>query len=107
MAGRTSSGYAIEIQFQYDECTEKFDRFQAKSQKRRPKGGAGAGRGAVGRVGWDGTRPAARGPEPGGPRGPGHEERTRVAVTPKEVLALIRQREVTTVDLRFMDFPGV
>jgi glutamine synthetase len=28
-------------------------------------------------------------------------------VTPKEVLALIRQREVTTVDLRFMDFPGV
>ena len=29
------------------------------------------------------------------------------AVTPKEVLALIRQREVTTVDFRFMDFPGV
>jgi glutamine synthetase len=28
-------------------------------------------------------------------------------VTPKEVLAQIRQREVTTVDLRFMDFPGV
>jgi glutamine synthetase len=28
-------------------------------------------------------------------------------VTPKEVLALIRQREVATVDLRFMDFPGV
>jgi glutamine synthetase len=28
-------------------------------------------------------------------------------VTPKEVLALIRQREVTSVDLRFMDFPGV
>jgi glutamine synthetase len=28
-------------------------------------------------------------------------------VTPREVLALIRQREVTTVDLRFMDFPGV
>jgi glutamine synthetase len=28
-------------------------------------------------------------------------------LTPKEVLALIRQREVTTVDLRFMDFPGV
>jgi glutamine synthetase len=28
-------------------------------------------------------------------------------VTPKEVLALVRQREVTTVDLRFMDFPGV
>ena len=28
-------------------------------------------------------------------------------MTPKEVLAQIRQREVTTVDLRFMDFPGV
>ncbi len=28
-------------------------------------------------------------------------------MTPREVLALIRQREVTTVDLRFMDFPGV
>ena len=28
-------------------------------------------------------------------------------MTPKEVLALIRQREVTSVDLRFMDFPGV
>ncbi len=28
-------------------------------------------------------------------------------MTPKEVLALIRQREVTTVDFRFMDFPGV
>ncbi len=28
-------------------------------------------------------------------------------MTPKEVLALCRQREVTTVDLRFMDFPGV
>lgn len=28
-------------------------------------------------------------------------------MTPKEVLALIRQREVTTVDLRFMDFPGL
>jgi glutamine synthetase len=28
-------------------------------------------------------------------------------VTPKEVLAQIRQSEVTTVDLRFMDFPGV
>jgi glutamine synthetase len=28
-------------------------------------------------------------------------------VTPKEVLALIRQREATSVDLRFMDFPGV
>src|SRR5205823_5013624 len=30
-----------------------------------------------------------------------------VGVTPKEVLALVRQREVTTVDLRYMDFPGV
>lgn len=28
-------------------------------------------------------------------------------MTPREVLALIRQKEVTTVDLRFMDFPGV
>jgi glutamine synthetase len=28
-------------------------------------------------------------------------------VSPKEVLAQIRQREVTTVDFRFMDFPGV
>ncbi len=28
-------------------------------------------------------------------------------MTPREVLALIRQREVATVDLRFMDFPGV
>ncbi|MDX2036109.1 MAG: type I glutamate--ammonia ligase [Isosphaeraceae bacterium] len=28
-------------------------------------------------------------------------------MTPKEVLAKIRQSEVTTVDLRFMDFPGV
>ncbi len=28
-------------------------------------------------------------------------------MTPKEVLAYIRQREVATVDLRFMDFPGV
>ena len=28
-------------------------------------------------------------------------------MTPKEVLALIRQREATSVDLRFMDFPGV
>src|SRR2546427_10596136 len=46
------------------------------------------------------------GSEPGGPAAgcPGKEE---IAVTPKEVLALIRQREVTTVDLRFMDFPGV
>src|SRR2546421_10647102 len=39
------------------------------------------------------------------PRGcPGKETS---GVTPKEVLAQIRQREVTTVDLRFMDFPGV
>ena len=30
-----------------------------------------------------------------------------VPLTPKEVLAQIRQREVTTVDLRYMDFPGV
>src|SRR5439155_20251818 len=46
------------------------------------------------------------GSEPGGPAVscPGKE---RISVTPKEVLALIRQREVTTVDLRFMDFPGV
>src|SRR3954453_5871977 len=36
---------------------------------------------------------------------PGTKE--MVGVTPKEVLAQIRQREVTTVDLRFMDFPGV
>jgi glutamine synthetase len=28
-------------------------------------------------------------------------------VSPKEVLALVREREVETVDLRFMDFPGV
>ncbi len=28
-------------------------------------------------------------------------------MTPREVLAQIRQREVTTIDLRFMDFPGV
>ncbi len=28
-------------------------------------------------------------------------------MTPKEVLAQIRQREVSTIDLRFMDFPGV
>lgn len=28
-------------------------------------------------------------------------------MTPREVLAFIRQKEVTTVDLRFMDFPGV
>src|SRR5580658_2668477 len=29
------------------------------------------------------------------------------AVTPKEVLALIREKEVKCVDLRFMDFPGL
>src|SRR5215470_18468384 len=28
-------------------------------------------------------------------------------VTPKEVLALIREKEVRAVDLRFMDFPGL
>src|SRR5438128_10111662 len=28
-------------------------------------------------------------------------------VTPKEVLALIREKEVKAVDLRFMDFPGL
>src|SRR5687767_7150303 len=28
-------------------------------------------------------------------------------VTPKEVLALIREKEVKSVDLRFMDFPGL
>src|SRR5467141_2298166 len=28
-------------------------------------------------------------------------------VTPKEVLALIREKEVQAVDLRFMDFPGL
>ena len=27
-------------------------------------------------------------------------------MTPKEVLALIREKEVKAVDLRFMDFPG-
>ena len=35
------------------------------------------------------------------------ERKGLLGVTPKEVLAQIRQREVTTVDLRFMDFPGV
>jgi glutamine synthetase len=45
------------------------------------------------------------GGRPGGALRPPIEERTRV--TPREVLALIRQKEVTTVDLRFMDFPGV
>src|SRR5437763_14570401 len=44
-------------------------------------------------------------PEPGA--APGSEPKGRERVTPKEVLAQIRQREVTTVDLRFMDFPGV
>ena len=28
-------------------------------------------------------------------------------MTPKEVLALIREKEVKPVDLRFMDFPGL
>src|SRR5712671_2864352 len=28
-------------------------------------------------------------------------------VTPKEVLALIREKEVRAIDLRFMDFPGL
>ena len=28
-------------------------------------------------------------------------------MTPKEVLALIREKDVKTVDMRFMDFPGV
>src|SRR5262245_13850223 len=30
-----------------------------------------------------------------------------ITVTPKEVLALIREKEVRAVDLRFMDFPGL
>src|SRR5205085_2131227 len=29
------------------------------------------------------------------------------AVTPREVLALLREKEVKAVDLRFMDFPGL
>src|SRR5262245_66351987 len=29
------------------------------------------------------------------------------SMTPKEVLALIREKEVKAVDLRFMDFPGL
>ena len=28
-------------------------------------------------------------------------------MTPKEILALIREKEVRAVDLRFMDFPGL
>ncbi len=28
-------------------------------------------------------------------------------MTPKEVLALIREKEVKAVDMRFMDFPGI
>ena len=28
-------------------------------------------------------------------------------MTPKEVLALIREKDVKAVDLRFMDFPGL
>ena len=27
-------------------------------------------------------------------------------MTPKEVLALCREREIQAIDLRFMDFPG-
>src|SRR5262245_30874601 len=30
-----------------------------------------------------------------------------ILMTPKEVLALIREREVKAIDLRFMDFPGL
>ena len=30
-----------------------------------------------------------------------------LCMTPKEVLALIREKEVKAVDLRFMDFPGL
>ncbi len=33
--------------------------------------------------------------------------RRSLLVTPKEVLALIREKEVKAVDLRFMDFPGL
>ena len=28
-------------------------------------------------------------------------------MTPKEVLALIREKEVRAIDMRFMDFPGL
>src|SRR5262249_10250726 len=31
----------------------------------------------------------------------------RPSVTPRELLALIREKEVLAVDLRFMDFPGL
>src|SRR5215831_868382 len=31
----------------------------------------------------------------------------RPSVTPRELLALIREKEVRAVDLRFMDFPGL
>src|SRR5579859_6021781 len=47
------------------------------------------------------------------PRAGAHIARARVPyrrlpfVTPKEVLALIREKEVRAVDLRFMDFPGL
>src|SRR5438128_7464052 len=30
-----------------------------------------------------------------------------MTMTPKEVLAMIREKEVRAVDLRFMDFPGI
>src|ERR1700729_4259561 len=33
--------------------------------------------------------------------------RRSAAVNPKEVLALIRSKEVKAIDLRFMDFPGI
>src|SRR5205823_7864787 len=42
-------------------------------------------------------RPAPHGPLAGG----------RTSVTPREILALIREKEVRAVDLRFMDFPGL
>src|ERR1700704_6724262 len=47
------------------------------------------------------------------PRAGAHFDRARVPnrrllfVTPKEVLALIREKEVKAIDLRFMDFPGL
>src|SRR6266849_594613 len=48
------------------------------------------------------------------PSGPGdvagegfHSNWRSFLVTPKEVLALIREKEVKAVDLRFMDFPGL
>src|SRR5438105_10193581 len=39
--------------------------------------------------------------------GPCRADRRHPAMTPKEVLALIREKEVRAVDLRFMDFPGL